>query len=249
MPQHEIASRAEWLEARRALLDKEKALTRQRDALLQELRALPWVKVEKIYEFLGPEGKLSLADLFEGRSQLFVQHFMFGPDWDEGCPGCSFGADSVDGARQHFERNDLSFAAVSRAPLEKLEAYRKRMGWKFRWVSSLHSDFNYDFHVSFRREEIAAKRGFYNFRDSAIDGEEAAGVSVFVKGEDGAIYHSYSAYARGDELLGGAYTYLDMTPKGRNENGPHYNLMDWVKRHDQYTADDKKHAGCCGGRD
>jgi predicted dithiol-disulfide oxidoreductase (DUF899 family) len=237
MTSHRIVSREQWIEARKALLEKEKALTRARDALMEERRALPWVRIEKVYAFDAPQGKVSLADLFDGRSQLFIQHFMFAPDWQEGCVGCSFGADHVDAARRHFEHNDLSFAAVSRAPIDKIEDFRKRMGWAFRWVSSAANDFNYDFNVSFRPEEIAAGEATYNFSKGKIDGEEAPGASVFVKDETGAIFHSWSGYGRGDEGTLGAYMFLDMTPKGRNENGPHYNLMDWVRHHDRYGAD------------
>jgi predicted dithiol-disulfide oxidoreductase (DUF899 family) len=233
MADHPIVSREEWIVARKLLLAKEKQLTRELDALAQERRSLPWVKVEKTYVFDGPHGKETLADLFDGRSQLILQHFMFGPDWAEGCIGCSFKSDHIDGARVHLEHHDVSFVSVSRAPIEKIEAYRKRMGWTFKWVSSYHSDFNYDYGVSFRPGEPAT----YNYKQfpSTPDGlDEASGDSVFYKDETGDIYHTYSTFARGDEKLVGAYNYLDLTPKGRNETGPGFNLMDWVKRHDQY---------------
>jgi predicted dithiol-disulfide oxidoreductase (DUF899 family) len=233
---HEIVSRAEWLEASRALLAEEKAWTHERDRLSAKRRALPWVKLEKDYVFEGVDGPVSLADLFDGRSQLIVYHFMFAPEWDEGCTGCSFVADQVEGARQHYEHKDVSWAAISRAPIAKLEAYRQRMGWNFRWVSSEASDFNFDFHVSFTEDQ--RRNGvFYNFEqqpDPQID--EMPGASVFVLGEDGAIYHTYSSYARGGETTLPAYGWIDMVPKGRDEREGG-NLGDWVKRHDSYPDD------------
>jgi predicted dithiol-disulfide oxidoreductase (DUF899 family) len=215
------------------------------------------VKITKDYVFDGPKGKQTLADLFDGRTQLMIYHFMFGPDWKEGCPGCSFLCDHVDAARQHFEHNDLSFAAVSRGPVEKLESYRKRMGWKFRWVSSEHTDFNYDFNVSFPKDRVKNGKIVYNFEttDAGDDMEELPGISIFFKDEQGQIFHTYSSYGRGGEALLGAYGFLDMTPKGRNENGPNFNLGDWVKRHDQYPDDGrtvkggkrkKQEASSCG---
>jgi predicted dithiol-disulfide oxidoreductase (DUF899 family) len=233
---HEVVSQEQWIEARRALLAEEKAWTRERDRLAEKRRALPWVKVEKNYVFDGAEGPVTLADLFDGRSQLVVYHFMFGPEWKEGCPGCSLLCDQVDGARQHFEHNDVSFVAVSRGPIEKLRAYRERMGWKFRWVSSAASDFNFDHHVSF--PDGARERGvFYNFEqqpDPEID--ELSGTSVFTKDDRGTIYHTYSTYGRGGEMFLNIYGWLDIVPKGRNEtkNG---NLTDWVRRHDRYEDD------------
>ncbi|HVZ99208.1 MAG TPA: thioredoxin family protein [Caulobacterales bacterium] len=239
---HRIVSRDEWLVERAALLTREKELTRLKDQISAQRRELPWVKLDKSYVFEASEGPVTLADLFEGRSQLFVQHFMFAPEWEAGCVGCSFGADHVDAARRHFERNDLSYAAVSRAPIEKLEAYRRRMGWRFRWVSSGASDFNYDFNVSFRPETLAGGEARYNYAPFNGEQQDLAGVSVFVR-EGGDVFHAYSCYARGDEALAGAYNYLDMVPKGRNENGPNYNLMDWVSRHDEYEG--VVGAGCC----
>lgn len=233
---HEIVSRAEWLEASRALLAEEKAWTHERDRISAKRRALPWVRLEKDYVFEGPAGPVTLAELFDGRSQLIVYHFMFAPEWEEGCTGCSFLSDQVDGARRHFEHKDVSWVAVSRAPIAKLEAYRKRMGWSFRWVSSAASDFNFDFHVSFTEEQ--RRNGvFYNFADQP-DPEigELPGASVFVLGEDGAIYHTYSSYARGNETTLPAYGWIDMVPKGRDE-GADGNLGDWVKRHDSYPDD------------
>lgn len=237
---HEVVSQAEWIEASRALLAEEKAWTRERDRLTAKRRALPWVRIEKDYLFEGPNGPVSLADLFDGRSQLVVYHFMFAPDWDEGCTGCSFLSDQVDGARRHFEHNDVSWVAVSRAPIEKLEHYRARMGWHFDWVSSGGNDFNRDFHVSFTEEE--RRRGvFYNFEEQP-DPEisDLPGASVFFRDEDGAIYHTYSSYARGNETVLAAYGWLDMVPKGRNEPEGG-NLGDWVRRHDSYPDEGRTH--------
>lgn len=229
-----VTSRDDWLLARRALLEKEKYLTRLRDQLNAERRRLPWVRVEKPYRFVGVDGPLTIAGLFDGRSQLIVQHFMFGPGWEEGCVGCSFTADHIDAARQHFEQNDLSFVAVSRAPWPELEAYRRRMGWRFPWVSSFESEFNHDYHVSFRRDEIARGQVYYNWAPRDFQSEEMSGTSVFAKDAAGDVFHTYSTYARGDELLVGAYNFLDLTPKGRNENGPNHDLTDWVRHHDRY---------------
>ena len=231
-----IVSQDEWLVARKALLAKEKELTRARDELSRQRREMPWVKVEKTYVFDGPRGKVTLADLFEGRSQLIVQHFMLGPGWKEGCVGCSFHADHIDGARQHFEHHDLSFVAVSRAPLAEIEPFKQRMGWRFRWVSSYGSDFNYDYHVSFTPEEIAKGKVYYNYSLSDFQSEEMSGVSVFCKDAEGDAFHTYSSYARGGDILLGAYNYLDLVPKGRDETGPRHNLTDWVRHHDRYDA-------------
>jgi predicted dithiol-disulfide oxidoreductase (DUF899 family) len=242
--EHRIVSRDEWLAEHRQHLAKEKEHTRQRDRLNAERRELPWVEVEKTYAFDGPNGRQTLADLFGGRSQLIVQHFMFGPGWGEGCTGCSFGADHVDAARQHLEHHDVSFAAVSRAPWPELEAYRKRMGWRFNWVSSFESDFNYDYHVSFTKEDEAKGKVFYNYEIQDYGMDELPGISVFYKDERGRIFHTFSAFGRGDELLIGTYNYLDFAPKGRNETGPNFNLMDWVRRHDQYEGSGEK-ASCC----
>ena len=231
-----VVSQEEWIAARRALLEKEKAHMRDGDALAAERRALPWVKVEKDYVFQGAAGPVSLAELFDGRSQLVVYHFMFGPDWREGCTGCSLLCDHVDGARRHFEHADVSFVAVSRGPIERLQAYRERMGWTFTWVSSAGADFNADFHVSFPNG--AREQGvFYNFGpqpDPEVD--ELPGVSVFHQSDDGAIYHTYSSYARGGEMFLSVYGWLDIVPKGRNETG-NGNLGDWSRRHDQYQDD------------
>jgi predicted dithiol-disulfide oxidoreductase (DUF899 family) len=234
MEQHKVVSRDEWLAARKQFLEREKEVTQQIDKLSAERRNLPWVRVEKDYFFDAPDGRKSLSDLFDGRSQLIVYHFMFSPDWNEGCVGCSFFSDHVDGPNQHLQHHDVTFVAVSRAPLAKLEAYKKRMGWHFPWVSSSGSDFNYDFHVSFTKDEIARGSAFYNFEMSKISTEDLHGTSVFIKDDTGAIFHTYSAYARGDERGLGAYMFLDLTPRGRQENGPNFNLTDWVRRHDKY---------------
>lgn len=233
--QHRIVSRDEWLAARKELLRKEKEFTRLRDQLTEERRALPWVKVEKDYIFDGPEGKVALAELFDGRSQLVIKHFMFGPDWTEGCVGCSFELDQVQGALLHICHHDMSYAVVSRAPLAKIEAFRKRMGWPVRWVSSYGTDFNYDFHVSFRPEEIVSGKAYYNYDMRAPVSDEMSGRSVFFRDKTGQIFHTYSSYARGGELFLGSYAFLDITPKGRNEtiNG---NLTDWVRHHDRYDT-------------
>ena len=231
-----IVSRDEWLAARKALLEKEKALTRMRDALSAERRSLPWVRVEKDYVFDTPEGRKTLADLFDGRSQLIVKHFMLGPGWREGCVGCSFEVDHVEGALVHLENHDVSYVAVSRAPLSEIEAFRKRMGWRFRWVSSFGSDFNFDFHVSFTPEEVAAGKGYYNYRMTEVPIDELSGLGVFYRDDQGAIFHTYSAYARGGEEVLGTYMYLDFTPKGRNEPGPNHDLTDWVRHHDRYDT-------------
>lgn len=234
MTDHRIVSENEWLAARKALLEHEKDLTRLQEKVARERRALPWVKVEKDYVFDTPEGRRTLSDLFDGRSQLIVYHFMFSPEWEAGCVGCSFLSDHIDGANQHLKHHDVTYVAVSRAPLEKLLAYRKRMGWRFPWVSSQGSDFNYDYHVSFTDAERAKGEAFYNFETSKIgDMSDLHGTSVFFKDKDGAIYHTYSAYARGDERSLGTYMWLDITPKGRDE-GEGGNLTNWVKRHDEY---------------
>lgn len=242
--QHAIVSREEWVEARKAHLAREKELTRLRDALAEERRMLPWVLVEKDYVFNTPDGSRTLAELFDGRSQLIVQHFMFGPDWEQGCVGCSFEADHADTANMHLQHHDVSFVAVSRAPLAKIEAYRKRMGWRFRWASSLGSDFNYDYHVSATKEDIAAGRVRYNFETSKDPGEEMPGVSVFYKDDTGRVFHTYSSYGRGNEEVLSAYMFLDITPKGRNESGP----MSWVKRHDEYQPRSNPTGNCCAAK-
>lgn len=232
---HPVVSREVWLEARRELLRKEKAFTRLRDQLSTERQALPWVRIDKPYVFDAPDGKKTLADLFQGRSQLFIKHFMMGPGWKEGCVGCSFGSDHLDAARVHLEHHDVSLVVVSRAPIAEIEAFRRRMGWQFRWVSSFENDFNYDFHVSFTKEEVEKDEAFYNFEKRKLQGgEEASGLSIFFRDDKGDIFHTYSAYARGDEEIVTTYMALDLTPKGRNEKGPGGNLTDWVRHHDRY---------------
>jgi predicted dithiol-disulfide oxidoreductase (DUF899 family) len=230
----QVVSRGEWFAARKELLVKEKQLTRQRDEIDRQRRELPWVKVEKEYRFEGPDGQRSLADLFEGRSQLIVSHFMFGPGWKEGCVGCSFRSDHVDGALVHLEHHDVSFVTVSRAPLAEIEAFKKRMGWRFLWLSSFGNEFNYDYQVSFKKEEIATGSVTYNYEVRDFVSEEASGLSVFYKSPAGEIFHTYSTYGRGDEVVDTTYMYLDLTPKGRDENGPYHNLGDWVRHHDRY---------------
>jgi len=231
-----VVTRAEWLAARKELLAEEKALTRARDAASAKRRELPWVKVEKEYVFDTPNGKKTLAELFDGRSQLIVYHFMWRRELGEGCVGCSFLADHVDGPNQHLAQHDVTFVAVSRAPLPLLEAFKKRMGWRFNWVSSHESDFNFDYHVSFTPEELATGKVFYNYGMTDASIEELAGMSVFYKDADGSIFHTYSCYGRGNEEVLGAYMYLDITPKGRNETGPNFTMGDWVRHHDKYGA-------------
>jgi predicted dithiol-disulfide oxidoreductase (DUF899 family) len=227
-----VVDRETWLGARLELLDREKELTRLRDELSRQRRALPWVRIEKPYVFATPDGSRSLAELFDGRRQLVVYHFMYGPEWDEGCPSCSFWADSYDGIGVHLAHRDTTLIAVSRAPLKQLLAYRARMGWSFPWVSSLGSDFNIDFHVSFT-EEQRQQGATYNFAPADSPGEEAPGLSVFARDDDGAVYHTYSCYARGLDPFNSAYQLLDLTPLGRNEDQLPWSMA-WLRRHDQY---------------
>ena len=234
-PATRVVSREEWLRARQDLLAQEKALTRQHDAVAAARRALPWVRIEKEYSFDTLAGRKTLAELFGGRSQLIVRHFMFGPDWHEGCVGCSFASDHVGGALVHLENHDVSYVAVSRAPLEQIELFRKRMGWTFPWASSFGTDFNYDFCVSFAQEELAKGAVFYNYRLMPSSMDELSGVSVFHRDAAGQVFHTYSTYARGDEGGLTTYFYLDLTPKGRAETG-RGNLGDWVRHHDRYGA-------------
>ncbi len=229
--QHPIVSREQWITAREALLAKERAMTHALDTLRAERRQLPWVKIEKPYVFEGPDGERTLGDLFGGRGQLAVYHFMLTPGSDHICPGCSFTVDHVDAARQHFEQADLAFAAVSRVPLQRIEEVRRRMGWTFPWVSSQGSDFNFDFGVSFTQEDIAAGRALYNYGTVIRNSQDMFGASIFVKDDEGAIFHTYSTYHRGTELLMGAFNWLDLAPKGRNETG---GTMNWVRLHDKY---------------
>lgn len=246
MNQHHIVTREQWTEARKAFLKKEKAFTRLRDELNAERRELPWVKVEKAYIFDTPQGKRTLADLFEGKSQLIVKHFMMAPGEREGCVGCSFEVDQVEGARMHFDHHDVAYVAVARAPLAEIEAYRRRMGWSFPFVSSFGSDFNYDFNVSFTREEVESGKAYYNYRMTEVGIEDLSGLSVFTRNDAGEIFHTYSTYGRGGEEALTAYAYLDLTPKGRNETGPNHDLTDWVRRHDRYESEGKAES-CCAG--
>jgi predicted dithiol-disulfide oxidoreductase (DUF899 family) len=229
MMDHSVVSQKEWMAARRQLLAEEKDFTRMRDALSAKRRTLPWEKVEKDYVFAGPKGHETLSDLFEGRSQLIVYHFMLGPDWDEGCKSCSFWADNFNGIIVHLNQRDTSMVAISSAPFAKIEEFRKRMGWSFKWLSSQGTTFNQDFGVS----PEPGKRISYNYGTAEIDTDEMPGISVFAKDESGSVYHTYSCYARGLDMMNTAYHYLDLTPKGRDEAGLPY-TMAWVKHHDRY---------------
>jgi len=229
-----VVPAAEWLAARREVLRKEKEFTRLRDELSRQRRGLPWEKVEKQYVFEGPNGKETLADLFGKRSQLIVYHFMFGPGWKEGCPSCSYLADGFDGAAVHLAHRDVTFLAISRATLPELEAFKKRMGWRFKWVSSFGNDFNYDYHVSFTPEERAKGKVHYNYEMTEFPSEEGPGTSVFYKNPAGEIFHTYSSYARGLDILVGTYNWLDLAPKGRDEEGLAH-TMAWVRHHDKYV--------------
>jgi len=233
MEEHKVVSREEWLVARTQHLAKEKEFTRLRDQLSAERRRLPWVKIEKEYVFDGPNGKESLADLFDGRSQLIVYHFMFHPSWPEGCPHCSFWADNFNGIAVHLAHRDVTFIAVSKARLEQLEAFKKRMGWSFKWVSGFGNDFGGDYHVSFTPEEMERKQMLYNYRMVSFPREEAVGVSVFYKNDRAELFHTYSCYSRGVDMVNGAYHYLDLTPKGRDEAGLPFTQA-WVRHHDKY---------------
>lgn len=230
---HEVVSREKWTEARKALLAKEKEFTRLRDELSRRRRVLPWVEVEKPYVFEGARGKQSLAELFDGRSQLIVYHFMLGPGWGEGCRSCSFLADHFDGSVVHLAHRDATLAVVSRAPWPEIEAFQKRMGWRFPWVSSYGGDFNFDYHVSFTKDEMARGEVYYNYGMQKFGSEEAPGLSVFSKDKSGRVFHTYSSYGRGLDILLGAYNFLDMTPKGRDEDGLAF-TMSWVRHHDRY---------------
>jgi len=234
---HEVVSRSEWLIARKDLLEREKELTRLRDQVAAERRALPWVKMEKEYTFDGPEGEVTLAELFDGRSQLFIKHFMMAPGQQTQCVGCSLEVDHTEGILTHLENHDVIYVAVARAPIEEIEAVRKRMGWKFRWVSSYRSDFNYDFNVSFTHEDAASGHAIYNFGvlpEWAAGIEDLSGDSVFYKDDAGQIFHTYSTFGRGGEEFLGIYRFLDATPKGREENGPYHSLTDWARPRNMY---------------
>ncbi|CDN53079.1 CalU12 protein [Neorhizobium galegae bv. officinalis bv. officinalis str. HAMBI 1141] len=242
-PKNPVVSREEWLEARRKLLALEKEETHLRDKVRAERQAMPWVKVDKDYVFDTPKGKKSLAELFDDRSQLLVYHFMLGPDWDAGCLGCSFLSDHIDGALPHLNNHDVTYVAVARAPLDKIEAYKKRMGWKFPWVSSFGSDFNFDYHVSFTKEDLAKEKVYYNFREvpPSEAHDELPGLSAFYRNEAGEIFHTYSSYARGGEELIGTLMILDRAPLGRNEDS----TMNFVKRHDEYEQKPQETASSC----
>ena len=231
-----VVSREQWLKARKGLLTKEKALTGIRDVVAEARRKLPWVKIEKPYIFDTAGGKRSLAELFGAKQQLVVYHFMFAPDWQEGCPSCSFLVDHVDGALPHLAARDVSFAAVSRAPLPQIQSFQRRMGWRFEWVSSFETDFNYDFQVSFTAQQRAKGRIRYNYGELEFSGEELHGASVFYKDSAGAVFHTYSSYGRGLDLMLGAYNWLDIVPKGRDEDGLAF-TMSWLRHHDRYGED------------
>ncbi|HYL45384.1 MAG TPA: thioredoxin family protein [Candidatus Limnocylindrales bacterium] len=250
-----VVPQAEWLAARKELLKKEKEFTRLRDELSRQRLELPWEKVEKHYVFEGPNGKETLADLFGDRSQLIIYHFMFGPGWEQGCPSCSFVADHFDGSVVHLAARDVRLAAVSRAPLAQIETFKKRMGWGFKWVSSFGSDFNRDFHVSFSKEEMDKGEVYYNYGPQKFPSEEGPGASAFYKDAAGNIFHTYSTFGRGLDILLGTYNWLDMAPKGRDEDGLAYSMA-WVRHHDRYDdayrVDAKqtyvqpaKTTGCC----
>jgi predicted dithiol-disulfide oxidoreductase (DUF899 family) len=230
---HPVVSRDRWIAERKALLAHEKELTRLRDQIASERRALPWVRIEKNYVFDAPEGRRPLADLFEGRRQLLVQHFMLGPGWEQGCPSCSFMADHIGGMELHLAHRDVTLLVVSRAPLAEIERFRRRMGWQFKWVSSHGGDFNHDFAVSFTPEQRAGGEVYYNYAQAAFRSEEAPGVSLFYRDDAGEVFHTYSTFGRGVEVMMGTYNLLDLTPAGRNEHNPAY-PMDWVRHHDRY---------------
>lgn len=232
---HPVVPHEEWLAARVALLAREKEFTRLRDELSRQRRALPWERVDKAYVFDGPSGEETLADLFEGRDQLVVYHFMFPPEWDEGCPHCSFWADSFNGIPVHLNHRDVTFVAISRAPIGKIEAFEARMGWDFKWVSSSRTDFNYDYYASFRPDEMQRGTAFFNYRPEDPGLPDREGASVFFRDAGGTIFHTYSTYARGIDMLNAAYQYLDLVPKGRDEDGLEFTQA-WVRHHDRYDA-------------
>jgi predicted dithiol-disulfide oxidoreductase (DUF899 family) len=233
MTTHAVVSKAEWVEARKRFLAKEKEFTRLRDQLSAERRALPWTRIDKAYTFDGPNGRETLAQLFGDRTQLVVYHFMFAPDWEVGCKSCSFWADNFNGITAHLRQRDVAFAAISRAPLAKLQAFAQRLGWTFKWVSASGSDFNYDFEVSFKPDALSSGNAVYNFAELRHTSSDMPGISVFAKDEQGTIFRTYSTYGRGLDMMNTAYHYLDLVPKGRDEAGlPH--TMAWVKLRDLY---------------
>jgi predicted dithiol-disulfide oxidoreductase (DUF899 family) len=244
-----VVSQDQWLKRRPLLMEKEKQYMRAGNELAAEVRALPWVKVEKSYRFTSPKGDLMFAGLFKQHNQLFIKHFMMEPEQEWQCEGCSLESDHVDGLLPHFEHHDLAYVAVSRAPIDRIEVVRKRMGWKFCWVSSYKSDFNYDFHVSFKPEEVRAGKTSYNFHEKKIDPQTStlSGHSVFYKNAKGDIFHTYGTFGRGSEQFMGIYGYFDVLPKSREEYGPHHSLPDWAKVHDRYESDGKDEPACgCG---
>jgi predicted dithiol-disulfide oxidoreductase (DUF899 family) len=245
---HPIVSHDRWLAERKALLAREKELTRLRDEIARERRALPWVRVDKPYVFDAPEGGRMLGELFAGRRQLMVQHFMFAPEWEQGCPSCSFMADHIDGMTVHLAQRDVTLVVVSRAPLADIECFRQRMGWRFKWVSSHGNDFNRDFGVSFTPQERAQGEVYYNYGMRPFPQEEGPGISVFVNDDAGNVFHTYSTYGRGVEVMMGTYNLLDLTPKGRDEEGMPY-TMAWVRHHDRYEALPAAKASCCAAHD
>ena len=231
---HSVVTPQQWIASRKELLRKEKEFSKLRDELSRQRRELPWEKVEKNYVFDGPNGKQTLADLFDGRSQLIIYHFMFGPGWEQGCPSCSYLADHFGGTLVHLANRDVTLAVVSRAPIAQIEAFQKRMGWPFRWVSSFGNDFNRDYHVSFTKEEMASGKVNYNYAVTEFNVEEAPGASVFYKNGAGEIFHTYSTYGRGLDIFLGTYNFLDLVPKGRDEDGLAFSMA-WVRHHDRYT--------------
>jgi predicted dithiol-disulfide oxidoreductase (DUF899 family) len=247
---HPVASADRWIAERQSLLAREKELVRLRDEVARARRALPWERVTTDYVFDTPQGRRSLADLFEGRRQLLVQHFMLGPGWEQGCPSCSFMADHTDGMLVHLAHRDVSFAAVSRAPMAEIARFKERMGWSFRWVSSAANDFNKDFHVSFDPEDRVDGEVYYNYGMTGFPGTEAPGISVFYRDDAGAIFHTYSTFGRGVEVMMGTYSLLDLVPKGRDEHDGFYK-MDWVRHHDRYEPEAPKPApaaSCCASK-
>jgi predicted dithiol-disulfide oxidoreductase (DUF899 family) len=245
MEQHKVVSHDEWVAARKAHLAEEKTFTRARDELSRKRRELPWEKIDKTYTFEGPNGRETLADLFGGRSQLIVYHFMLGPEWSEGCPMCSLLADHFDGLALHLAQRDIALVIVSRAPLPQIEKFKQRMGWKFKWVSSFGSDFNFDYQVSATPEEKAKGTAYYNYVTTSFPSDERPGTSVFYKDAAGQVFHTYSSYGRGLDILIGAYNFIDIAPKGRDEDGLAFGMA-WVRHHDKYekTQEEPK-ASCC----
>ena len=245
---HAVVSKDQWVARRKELLAREKELTHLRDQIARERRALPWVRIDKHYVFQAPDGRRTLAELFDGRHQLVVQHFMFAPGWEEGCKSCSFMADHIEGMRLHLAQRDVTLLVVSRAALPEIERFRQRMGWQFKWVSSNGTDFNQDFGVSFTPEQSATGEVYYNYRMQAFPLEEAPGISAFYKDDAGAVFHTYSTYGRGVELMMGTYDFLDIAPKGRDEDQLGY-AMEWIRHHDRYepaaAAKGSPAAGSC----